>query len=562
MPEADGAWPWLSAYPSGVDWAAPLPDHSLDQLFRDALARFGTRPCVDFLGRRYSFAEIGDLVARAAEGLQRLGVGKGTRVGLFLPNTPYYIVAYYAVLRAGGVVVNFNPLYAEREVRHLAADSGVEIMVTLDLTVLLPMVQRMLGSTGLKRIVVCPMADILPFAKSWLFRLFRRHEVAVVPRDAAYVRFATLIDNDGDAAPVAIDPQRDVAVLQYTGGTTGTPKGAMLTHRNIVANATQCRIWFHGVGDGCERVLAVLPFFHAFAMTSAMNFSLMTGNEIVMMPRFELRELLRTIVARRPTIFPGVPTLFTAINNYKRIKRYDLSSIKFCISGGAPLPLEVKSSFETLTGCSLVEGYGLSETSPVAVCNPFGAANKPGSVGLPLPGTIVEIVSLEDPAKLLPQGERGEVCIRGPQVMQGYWGNPAESARVLEGGRLHTGDVGYLDVEGYLFLIDRIKDIVISSGYKIYPRNVEEAVYQHPAVAECVVLGLPDAYRGQTVKAYIVVAAGHALSEHDLRAFLADKLSPIEMPKQIEFRGSLPKTTIGKLSKQALLAEEAAHAKT
>jgi long-chain acyl-CoA synthetase len=302
----------------------------------------------------------------------------------------------------------------------------------------------------------------------------------------------------------------------------------------------------------------VLPFFHAFAMTTAMNFSIAGGHEIVMVPRFELADLLRTIVKKRPTIFPGVPTLFTAISNYKDIGKYDLSSIKFCISGGAPLPLEVKTNFETLTGCTLVEGYGLSETSPVAVCNPFGAVNKTGSVGLPLPGTIVEILPLEGPPVPMPAGERGEICIRGPQVMAGYWGKPEETSRVLHDGLLRTGDVGYLDADGYLFLVDRIKDIIIGSGYKIYPRNVEEAIYQHPAVAECIVVGLPDPYRGQTVKAFVVVLPGETLTEAALLAFLADKLSPIEMPKQVEFRLSLPKTAVGKLSKQALLAEDAA----
>lgn len=555
---ADPGFPWRSSYPPGVDWAVSLPDHPLNHLLEIATRRFGDRPCLDFLGRRYSFREIGNLVARAAKGLQAIGIGKGARVGLSLPNTPYYVICYYAVLKAGGIVVNFNPLYAEREVRHLIADSGVETMVTLDLAALYPNLARMLGSTGLKRLVVCPMADILPFPKNRLFRVLKRGEIASYEEDATHIPFAALIGNDGAGEPVAIDPRRDVAVLQYTGGTTGTPKAAMLTHYNLLANATQCQLWFHGAAQGSERVLAVLPFFHAFAMTTAMNFSIACGNEIIMVPRFEMAALLRTIVRRKPTILPGVPTLFAAISNYKGIGAYDLSSIRFCISGGAPLPLEVKTSFEKLTGCTLVEGYGLSETSPVVTCNPFGAINKAGSVGLPLPGTTVEIVPLDGPARILPAGERGEICIRGPQVMPGYWRNKRETADVFRDGRLHTGDVGYRDGDGYLFLVDRIKDIIISSGYKIYPRNVEEAIYEHPAVAECVVVGVPDLYRGQTVKAFIVVRPGHCLSDEKLLEFLSDKLSPMEVPTQVEFRLSLPKTAIGKLSKQALLAEEAA----
>jgi long-chain acyl-CoA synthetase len=546
-----------AAYPPDVDWAAPLPAQPLDWLLDDAVSRFAERPCLDFLDRKYSFRQIGELVARAAKGLGALGVVKGTRVGLFLPNTPYYVICYFAVLKAGGTVVNFNPLYAAKEVRHLIGDSGAEIMVTLDLALLYPAVASMIGTGNLRRIVVCPMAGILPFPKNILFRLFRRREVASWPRDAAHVAFRSLVDNDGVSQPVVVDPRRDIAVLQYTGGTTGTPKGAMLTHYNLVANALQCRLWFHGTEEGGERVLAVLPFFHVFAMTSAMNFSVAVGAEIIMLPRFELKTLLRTIARKKPTIFPGVPTIYTAINNSKETPNYDLSSIKSCISGGAPLPVEVKASFEKLTGCIVVEGYGLSETSPVVACNPFGAVNKPGSVGLPIPGTTIEIVALdEQPARLLATGERGEICVRGPQVMAGYWGKPVETAQVIVDGRLHTGDVGYLDADGYLFLVDRIKDVIIASGYKIFPRNVEEAIYQHPAVAECIVIGVPDPYRGQTVKAFVVRAVGQELSEATLLAFLADKLSPMEMPKQVVFRDTLPKTAIGKLSKKDLVEEE------
>jgi long-chain acyl-CoA synthetase len=349
-----------------------------------------------------------------------------------------------------------------------------------------------------------------------------------------------------------------VAVLQYTGGTTGLPKGAMLSHANLVANMLQCMAWFPGFRPGQESAIAVLPFFHCFAMTVVMNLSLAVGAEIILMPRFSLRDLLRTIHRQKPTTFPGVPTLFTAINGAKDLRRYNLKSIRSCISGGAPLPVEVKAQFEALTGCILVEGYGLSEASPVVACNPLVGANKPGSVGLPLPGTEIEIVSLEDPERVLPVGERGEVVVRGPQVMLGYWGKPEATAEVLRKDRLRTGDVGYLDADGYLFLVDRIKDMIIAGGYKIYPRMIEEAIYQNPKVRECIVLGMPDPYRGQTVKAYVVVREGESLGEAELTTFLQARLSAIEMPKLFEFRADLPKTLIGKASKQALLAEEAA----
>jgi long-chain acyl-CoA synthetase len=556
-PTVEADRPWLAAYPPEVDWAAPLPEHPLDLLLDAAVRRFGDHGCIDFLGRRTSYAEVGALVARASKGLRSLGVTKGTRVGLFLPNTPYYMICFYAILKAGGIVVNFNPLYADREVRQLVDDSGVSIMVTLDLKVTYAPVARVLKSPGLKKIIVCAMADILPLASGWLFRLLKRGDVAAWPRDADHIGFAALTDNDGVSEPVEIDPRRDVAVLQYTGGTTGTPKGAMLTHYNLLANATQSDRWFFRTVPGDERAIAVLPFFHVFAMNCVMNHSVATGAEIVMLPRFDLLTLLRTLVAKKVTFFAGVPTIFTAINNYKDIDKFDLSSIKMCISGGAPLPLEVKQSFERRTGCVLVEGYGLSEASPTVTCNPISGINKPGSVGLPYPGTTIEIVALDEPRQILPIGARGEICVRGPQVMSGYWNNAEETARTLAGGRLHTGDVGYLDEEGSLFIVDRIKDVIIASGYKIFPRNVEEVIYMNPAVAECVVIGKADPYRGQTVKAFVVRRPDASLTAEGLTQFLADKLSPMEMPKEIEFRDSLPKTAVGKLSKKDLIEQEA-----
>ncbi len=560
MAEIGANWPWLKAYPPGVDWHGGIPDEPVHRLLDDAARRFGDRPCLDFLGKGYTYAEVGALVRRAAKGFAALGVGKGTCVGLMLPNSPYYVIAYYAVLAAGGTVVNFNPLYAPPEIRHLVEDSGVEVMLTLDLREHYALLAPLLDHSRIRKLVLCPMADILPTGKSLLYRLLKRADIARWPRDGAHLAFADLIANDGEMAAVPVEPARDLAVLQYTGGTTGVPKGAMLTHRNLVANARQCLAWFPDMDPGRERVLAVLPFFHVFAMTVALNLSIACGSEIVLLPRFEIKSLLAAIRRKRPTTMPGVPTLFTAIYAHPDAARIDLTSIKSCISGGAPLPLEVKHKFEAATGCTVVEGYGLSETSPVVACNPLRGVNKPGSVGLPVPGTIVEIVSVEDPARAMPQGERGEVVVRGPQVMAGYWRKPEATAEVLSEGRLRTGDVGYLDDEGYLFLVDRIKDIIIAGGYKIYPRNVEEAIYQHPKVAECIVLSVSDPYRGQTVKAYVAPVAGASLDETELRAFLKDKLSPIEMPKLFEFRDSLPKTLIGKPSKKALIEEEARRA--
>ncbi len=552
---------WTLGYPPDVDWNAPIPVKPMTALLEDAAARFAERPFLDFMGKRSTYAEVARMVDRAARGFQSIGVGKGVRVGLFLPNTPYYVICYFAILKAGGTVVNFNPLYAERELHHQITDSGVELMVTLDLKVLYGKMERMLAESGLKRLVICPMADILPFPKNWLYPIAKRSEVARIPADDRHLSFRRLVANDGNPKPVAIDPAEDVAVLQYTGGTTGVPKGAMLTHANLYANSEQCALWFVGARDGQERMLGVLPFFHVFAMTVVMNFSIRIGAEIVMLSRFELDQVMETIHTRKPTLFPAVPTIYTAINHHKHLEKYDLSSIRYCLSGGAPLPVEVKEAFERNTGCVLVEGYGLSESSPVATANPITGMNKAGSIGLPLPGTLIEIVSLEEPRRVLPPGENGEVCIRGPQVMKGYWNKPSETALTLVDGRLHTGDVGFMDEDGYTHIVDRIKDMILCSGFNVYPRNVEEAIYLHPAVAECVVAGLPDEYRGQTVKAYIRVDDGKTLTRDELIDFLKDKLSPIEMPKSVEFRNELPKTMIGKLSRKALLDEEEARRK-
>jgi long-chain acyl-CoA synthetase len=551
------ARPWLEAYPAEIDWHAPFPEHPLYHFLDEAAVRFGDRPAADFLGKKTSYRVLADLVNRAARGLADLGVGKGVRVGLFLPNTPFYVIAYYAVLKAGGTVVNFNPLYAEAEIRHQIEDSGVTMMVTLDLAALYPNVAKFLGRTSLERIVICRMAEILPFPQSVLFPLAKRKEIAAFPADERHILFSRLVENDGRLTPPPIDPREDVAVLQYTGGTTGTPKGAMLTHYNLVANAVQCHRWFHMVESGEERALAVIPFFHVFAMTSIMNFSVKTGTEIVMLPRFDPVQLLKTIHRTKPTFFPSVPTLFTAIKNRPEVGKYDLRSIRRCISGGAPLPLEVKHDFEALTGCQIVEGYGLTETSPTATCNPLATGGKDGSIGIPMPGTTVEIVSLDDGTSPVPLGERGELVISGPQVMKGYWRKPDETAKVLQDGRLRTGDVGYMDADGYIFIVDRIKDLIIAGGYNVYPRNIEEAIYQHPSVLECCIVGVPDAYRGQTVKAFVVLKQGETLSTEALCDFLGDKLSRIEMPKLVEFRAALPKTAVGKISKKALLDEEA-----
>jgi long-chain acyl-CoA synthetase len=382
-----------------------------------------------------------------------------------------------------------------------------------------------------------------------------------MPADQRFVRYRDVAGNDGKITPHPVDPLNDIAVLQYTGGTTGVPKGAMLTHANLYANAYQLELFGLKMTPGKDKMLAVIPFFHVFAMTTAMNNPILSGIEIIALPRFDLRQVLKTIDKSKPTFFPAVPTIYTAISNYPELSKYDVSSIRLCISGGAPLPLDVKENFERLTGCTLVEGYGLSETSPVACCNPPLGVSKAGSIGIPAPGTIIEIISMDDRKTPVPLGQPGEVCIRGPQVMPGYWEKPDETKFAMEGGRFHTGDIGTMDEEGYTFIVDRLKDIVIASGYKIYPRKVEEEIYRHPAVEEAVAGGVPDKYRGETLKVWIKLREGETVSADALRTFLKDKLSPIEMPKLIEFRDTpLPKTLIGKLSRKDLIAEDVAKA--
>lgn len=553
------AHPWLSCYPAGVVWDQRFAAKPLYTLLDDAVSRYPNKPCTNFLGKVLTYSEIGHQVDRAAAGLQRLGVEKGTKVGLFLPNSPTYIVFYFAILKIGGIVVNFNPLYTVEELSFQVRDSETDLMITLDLKVLFDKVEALLSSGVLNRAVVCSFAALLPVAKSVLFRLLKGRDLAQIDRSPVARRIipgARVMANGGVYSRPNLDPENDIAVLQYTGGTTGTPKGAMLTHANLYINVLQVVAWAPGLEEGRERVMGVLPFFHVFAMTVVMNFGIARAAELVIMPRFVLADALKLITETRPTVMPGVPTLFNAMLNHPQLKSYDLSSLRFCLSGGAPLPVEVKHKFEALTGCKLVEGYGLSETSPVVTANPLEGPVKAGSIGQPLPGTVVSLRDLADPAKEVPQGERGELCVSGPQVMKGYWNRPEETAAQFVGSFIRTGDVAVMDEDGFFYIVDRLKDLIISSGFNVYPRRVEEAIYTHPAVEEVTVIGIPDEYRGEAPKAFIKLKKGMEATKEDILRHLAPKLSRIEQPSEIEFREELPKTMIGKLSKKELRQEE------
>lgn len=554
-----GPYPWVANYPDGVDWNMPITPEPLPVVLRDAAKNFPNNHAISFLGKTTTYKDLEDIVDRVASGLQSIGVNKGTKVGLFLPNTPTFIVYYYAILKAGGTVVNFNPLYTIEELTFQVRDSHTEMMVTHDLAALFPKIETLMKSGVLARAIIVPFASELPFPKRQLFMLFKRKDRADMsksPIKDKLVDGAKLAATTAPLRPVAIDPVEDVAVLQYTGGTTGTPKGAMLTHANLHANTVQIVAWAADLVAGKERVLGALPLFHVFAMTGVMNLGIAKGATIILMPRFQLQEALKLIDKEKPTLMPAVPTIFMAMLNAPNLKTFDLSSLRFCISGGAPLPLEVKLSFEKVAGCKVVEGYGLSEASPVLTCNPIEGRVIAGSIGPPIPQTVVSLRDLDDPTREVAQGERGELCAKGPQVMKGYWNKPTETANQFVGDFLRTGDVAIQDEFGFFQIVDRIKDLIICSGYNVYPRRIEEAIYDHPAVEEVTVIGIKDNYRGEAPKAFIKLKAGMTATAADILRHLEPKISKIEMPSQIEFRDSLPKTMIGKLSKKELVAEE------
>ncbi|NRF68719.1 long-chain fatty acid--CoA ligase [Aquincola sp. S2] len=546
--------PWIKSYPEGVRWDAALELGSVPQILDGAAARWPGLPALHFQGRSFTYRELKALCDRAAVGFRRLGVGPGVHVGLYLPNTPHYLIAFFGVLKAGGTVVNYSPLDVERVIEHKVEDSRTEIMVTLDMPALRDVVERLLTHTPLRCAVVGGLAEFSGDTSP--------ARPAALPGDGRHLHFEDLLANSGDYERYPLRPDAAIAVLQYTGGTTGEPKAAMLTHANLSAACGQMWAIVNGrpkmLDLGSERVLVVLPLFHIYALVADMLFGLMIGAELVLQLRFEVDTALEVLSERLITVFPGVPTMFAAIVDHPDIARFDLRALRHCGSGGAPLPLEVAQQFQRLTGCSLGEGWGMTETAPTGTFTPAFGRRKPGSCGLPVPGVRIKIVDIDDPARELPLGERGEICIQGPNVMQGYWKRPEASAAAFTAdGYLRTGDVGRMDEDGFVFIVDRCKDMILCSGFNVYPRNIEEAIYEHPAVAEVCVIGVPDAYRGQSPKAFVKLrhgAAAFALDE--LKQFLADKLGRHEMVQQLELRAELPKTPVGKLSKKMLVEEE------
>ncbi|MDR7550079.1 MAG: long-chain fatty acid--CoA ligase [Armatimonadota bacterium] len=549
------ARPWLRHYEAGVPHALTYPDHPLQHLLDDAAGRYPNRPAVTFFGRDLSYAALRDLADRFAGGLRALGLQPGDRVSLHLPNCPQFVIAYYGILKAGGIVVPFNPLFVEREIAVQLADCGATIAVTLDL--FLARVKAAAADSRLRHMIVTRVNEFFPPLLRMLYPLrAKRHgEWPAIRLDATTHAFSDVCGAP-PARPTAVQSPDDIALLLYTGGTTGTPKGAMLTHRNAVANALQSASWFPNPEGTPLVTIGVLPLFHSYAMTVVMNASVLRGHRMVLLPRFETRAVLRAIARYRPQQMPGVPTLYNALLHNPEVGRYDLRSIRACISGAAALPLEVQTQFEQITGGRLVEGYGLTEASPVTHATPIGGLRKPGSIGVPVPDTDARIVDLETGTRDLPPGEVGELIIRGPQVMAGYWNRPDETAQALRGGWLYTGDIARMDENGYFFIVDRKKEMLISGGFNVYPREIEEVLFAHPAVQEAAVIGVPDPHRGEVPKAFVVLKAGAQATAEDLQAHCRAHLAPFKVPREVEFRQTLPKSLIGKVLRRVLAEEE------
>jgi long-chain acyl-CoA synthetase len=553
--DAAAARPWIASYPEGIAWDVEVNVRPVHEQVLAACAKTPDAVALDFLGGKTTFGDMGKAITAFAGALQsQFGVGKGSRVALLLPNTPFYPIAYYAVLRAGGTVVNCNPLYTVHELSHIADNAGADLMITLDLKMIFEKAEALVDKGLVKSLVVCRFTDALPMVKRVLFSLAKRKDLADLRTSrigGKISHYHELIARNETPKSVVIDPVKDVAVQQYTGGTTGLPKGAMLSHANVAANMSQIDAWGCGLFYPPSKVVAVLPFFHIFAMTVCMNVPLCNGTQVVMLPRFEMKALVALIKRTHANVLPAVPTLLAALAKADNIKSDDLAALEVAISGGAPLPNEVRAAFSKKSKALLAEGYGLTEASPVVCCAALRVPSKPMSIGLPLPATDIRFVDV-DSHRPVGIGENGELQVKGPQVMLGYYENPEANAEAFMDGWLRTGDVGHMDEDGYVFLVDRIKDLIICSGFNVYPRVIEEALAEHPAVDEVNVIGVPDEYRGEAPIAFVKPAAGQTPTEAELKTFLTAKLNKIEMPREIIFKDALPKTLIGKLSKKEL----------
>ncbi|MFC2948597.1 long-chain-fatty-acid--CoA ligase [Virgibacillus sediminis] len=548
---------WQSHYPKEIPTNISYDKKPLYSFLCKTAERWPEKKALTFMGNELTYKELHSQVKKMANYLQSLGLSKGDKVAIMLPNCPQAVISYYAALLAGGVVVQTNPLYKERELEYQVKDSEAMFIVCLD--ILLPRVMNIRDKTSLKHTIVTGIKDFLPFPKSLIYPFIQKRQYKMVVKveqtEETHV-WKTMMETAGEEyAEVEVDPVEDLALLQYTGGTTGYPKGVMLTHYNLVVNVQMCQAWMYNTKKENDIILGVLPFFHVYGMTTVMNMSIMQGSQMVLLPNFDPAKVLQTIHKQKPTLFPGAPTMYIGLLNHPDLRKYDLSSIEACISGSAPLPGEIQEKFEEVTGGRLVEGYGLTETSPVTHSNFVWHRRVNGSIGVPWPDTDAKIISMDTGEEASP-GEVGEIVVKGPQVMKGYWNRPEETESVLKDGWFHTGDLGYMDDEGFFYVVDRKKDMIIASGYNVYPREVEEVLYEHEGVQEAVVAGVPDPYRGETVKAYIVPKYGYSLNEEDLNQFCRERLAAFKVPKLFEFRKELPKTAVGKILRRQLVEEE------
>ena len=550
--------PWLESYDEAVPHSLEYPEVPLFHFLRESAQKYPNQPCTIFKGAKISYQEMDNLTDRLAVGLASLGVKKGDRVGLFIPNTPQFVMAYFAVLKIGGVVIATNPLYSAKELEHQANDSGMEVMIVM--SNFYNRVKKVQANTKIRQIVVTNIKEALPPILRFLFTLTREKKDGFrIELGAGDVWMQDLIvaQKPENRPDVDVGPD-DIAVFQYSGGTTGTPKAAIALHRNLVANTLQIKAWFHNAVEGKEVVLMSIPLYHVYGMVAGMNLALAIGASMVMVPDArDIKDGLDNLQKYKATLFPAVPTLYNAINNWPDVVagKYDLGSIKACISGSAPLMRETKERFEALTGGLLFEGYGLSEAPTATHCNPMVGENRVGSIGLPLPDVEARIISLDDEETVLPSGEIGELVIKGPQVFKGYFGMTTETKNTLRGEWLYTGDIARMDDQGYFFIVDRKKELIKPGGFQVWPREVEETIKDHPKVLEVGVAGIPDPYRGESVKAWVVLKPGEELDADDIRAWCKERLAKYKVPSEVEFRDELPKTTVGKILRRELVRE-------
>ena len=552
---------WVKSYPPGVSDTIELPEEPVTALLDEAVRQFPNNIATDFEGQTLTYAQLGQAVDKFASVLRDIGVGKGTRVGTLLPNLPQNVITYYAALRLGGIMVENNPLYTERELEHQLNDAGVEVLVVMDQ--MYPKIKQIRNELPkLREVIVTNVFDAFKGIKAVLGPMTKKGKsvIAPVPRSEP-VRFwkDVMRTAKGGVQQTPVNAKEDLALLQYTGGTTGVSKGVMLTHFNLVANCAQARAWFTDAEPGKEVVLIALPLFHSYGQTVCMNVGIMLAGKLVLEPNpRDLPAVLHTIGRTKPTIFPGVPTLYANLLAHPKLKETDMSSIRLCFSGAAPLPVEVQEQWEKVTGGRLVEGYGLSETSPIATGNPLYGKRKIGTIGLPVPETDIKLVDIDDPSKEVPAPGPGELCIKGPQVMQGYWNRPDETEEVLRDGWLYSGDIAEVDDDGFFKIVDRKKDMIIVGGFNVYPRDVEEILYQNPKVLEAAVIGKPNPRSGETVKAFIVLKPGEKMDNDEINKFMRENLTAYKVPKEYEFVADLPKTMVGKVLRRALVEQEKA----